>query len=315
VIGLSVVSGSVVDEFFEIDGFPIVEGAVVLSSSSVVSLGGSCTVAITAARLGLEVAVIDNVGDDPFGHMVLKGLGDEGVSVEHIRRVGGTPTSRCIVFLGEGGGHAFLGTLGPKLTEDDIPLEVLTGSRGVFFDGYALTNMTERVYSKFTHALRRSRANGSKVFFDPGPLLTSIKGLDGVVELCDVILMNESEAEEFSSLYEGELGELSSALGKTFVVKLGSKGSSVVNGGTKLYSPPFTAEVRTSVGAGDVFDGVFIWALLSGFGYAESSRLANLAASLKVTGIGTESIPTRRRLLMEAEKKGLVGLGWDATKW
>ncbi|PSO07699.1 hypothetical protein B9Q04_09475 [Candidatus Marsarchaeota G2 archaeon BE_D] len=313
-VDLSVVSDCVADEFFEVDGFPIVEGSVVLARSSVVSLGGSCTVAITASRLGLRVAVIDNVGDDAFGDMVLEGLEKEGVSVDHVRRVRGGTTSRCIVLLGGGGKHAFLGTLGPKLTEDDIPLGVLTRSRGIFFDGYTLTNMTKRVYSKFAIGLGQARMNGSKVFFDPGPMLKSIDGLDDVVDLCDVILMNESEAEAFSSLYERELAELSSVLGKTFVVKLGPNGSLVIHDGIKLYSPPFAAEVRTSVGAGDVFNGAFIWAFLSGFRYAESCMLGNLAAALKVTGIGTSSIPTRERLFGEAKKSGLAGSNWDAPK-
>ncbi|MEM3799826.1 MAG: carbohydrate kinase family protein [Thermoprotei archaeon] len=302
---LTVVSGCVVDEFFQVRGFPIVEGSIVLTAPSVLSPGGSCIVAVTASRLGLKVGVVDRVGDDLFGRSLRESLRREGVVVEGIRSVRGAHTSRCIVLFSGGDHYVYVGTQGPKLTEDDVAPEVFTRSRAIFFDGYALTNISEAVATKLLDCLKYAKARGSIIFFDPGPVVEFIDNLNSFVDVCDVIFMNDSEAEILSRRYKTQLDDLSATFGKTLVIKLGSKGSCIIQNGCKTFSPAFIAKVKTSVGAGDVFDGAFIWGRLSGLGYTESSTLANLAASIKLSGVGARSIPTRRKLMKVAKKSGL----------
>lgn len=66
---LIVVSDCVLDIYYIVDKLPIggAGGDFVVSRRTALSPGGACATALLARRLGgLEVAVIDEVGDDPF---------------------------------------------------------------------------------------------------------------------------------------------------------------------------------------------------------------------------------------------------------
>ena len=47
--------------------------------------GSAANIAVGAARLGLRSAMLTRVGDEPFGHFLLRRLRDEGVDIEGVR--------------------------------------------------------------------------------------------------------------------------------------------------------------------------------------------------------------------------------------
>jgi sulfofructose kinase len=76
-------------------------------------------------------------------------------------------------------------------------------------------------------------------------------------------------------------------------VTLGHEGSMLLEGDRLHHVAAFPADVVDTTGAGDVFRGAFIHALLAGRGAADILRFANAAAAVACTREGAmDSVPT-----------------------
>jgi sugar/nucleoside kinase (ribokinase family) len=77
------------------------------------------------------------------------------------------------------------------------------------------------------------------------------------------------------------------------VVTLGARGSMMLDGDRVHYAPAFRVDVVDTTGAGDVFRGAFIYALLRGDAPADILRFANAAAGVSCTRLGAiNGVPT-----------------------
>ena len=76
-------------------------------------------------------------------------------------------------------------------------------------------------------------------------------------------------------------------------VTLGARGAMLLDGDTLHHEPARTVTVVDNTGAGDVFRGAFIYALLRGDAPAEILRFANAAAAISCTRVGAiTSVPS-----------------------
>jgi len=69
-------------------------------------------------------------------------------------------------------------------------------------------------------------------------------------------------------------------------VTLGARGAMLLDGDTLYHEPPRPVKVVDTTGAGDVFRGAFIYALLRGDTPADILRFANAAAAVSCTRMG-----------------------------
>jgi sugar/nucleoside kinase (ribokinase family) len=76
-------------------------------------------------------------------------------------------------------------------------------------------------------------------------------------------------------------------------VTLGARGAMLLDGDTLHHEPARPVEVVDTTGAGDVFRGAFIYALLRGDSPSEILRFANAAAAVSCTRVGAiASVPS-----------------------
>jgi sulfofructose kinase len=76
-------------------------------------------------------------------------------------------------------------------------------------------------------------------------------------------------------------------------VTLGARGAMALAGDRLHYQPGFEVEVADTTGAGDVFRGAFIYAVLHGFGVDETLQFANAAAAVSCSRLGAiPGVPT-----------------------
>lgn len=295
---LTVLSDCVVDIYFRVKRFPAA-GEALLGELVGFDVGGACTVAVAASRLGLKVNVVDTVGDDLFASFLLERLRSFGVTT-NIRRARGKHTSVVAVLLGPGNQHTYVGNPGPSLRIGRSTLLPLLG-RTLFLDGYATLKMGPGSKRALLAALREARQKGLRVFFDPGPVVDKIEGLRDLVALCDVVFVNEEESHMLSSAMGTDLGRLS---GKTiFVVKCGPKGAKLVWRGKTQMCPTVRARGH-SVGAGDVFDAAYLWATIRGLDPELCCFVANSAARLKLRALGCAGIPTAQQVVSNLKTTG-----------
>ncbi len=302
-VDLTVFSDLVLDLYFGVHGFPINAGSTIVSPKATVSIGGAATVAVSASRLGLNVEVVDRVGQDVFSMILLRELEKQGVGVRNVTRVRGAGTSTCVVLFDGGDSHVYVGTLGPTLTLEDFDHCVAARPRAVFFDGYSLLRINGRVLKGFLRRLSDYRALGGKAFFDPGPVVSRLNHLEDVVGACDVVLLNSDEARVLENMVGATLRGLS-LRGVEVVEKEGAKGATLYSGGSVHQCPTMVSHLKSSVGAGDVFDATYIWATLKGYSAVDRCRLSNIAAALKIRGVGVDSIPSKSSVLRAARNSG-----------
>jgi sugar/nucleoside kinase (ribokinase family) len=67
------------------------------------------------------------------------------------------------------------------------------------------------------------------------------------------------------------------------VVKTGKDGSRVMTCDEVYHIPTIQVEVKDTIGAGDYFNAGFIWGLWKGFDLLQSTRVANIIASLNIS--------------------------------
>lgn len=107
-----------------------------------------------------------------------------------------------------------------------------------------------------------------------------IRDLGELISITDILSLNESEEEWFKSTTIRPEGRVITA------VRLGASGVRLRACGSELEVSGFPVVVKDTTGAGDAWNGTFLWALSRGFGLKDSALLANASAALKVTSLG-----------------------------
>ena len=92
---------------------------------------------------------------------------------------------------------------------------------------------------------------------------------------------------------EGALRKLRGTLDNVLVVTMGEQGASALDGDRFYHEPAFRIRAADTTGAGDVFRGGFIYALVHGQSTGEALRTANAAAAVSCTRLGAlNGVPT-----------------------
>jgi sugar/nucleoside kinase (ribokinase family) len=278
--------------------------------------GGSATItAVAAARLGLRVALVAAVGDDPAGQFMLGQLAAEGVGTAAVAVRRDAPTGMTVA-LSRGDDRAILTATGAMatLTARDVPEALLPRARHLHVSSYFLI---ERSLGPGLAALfAKARAAGLTTSLDTNWDPAGQWGggtLRDVLAQTDLLIPNEAEAHRLAG--QSTLPETVSALTAAvprLVIKLGARGAlcaerSPASGVAEHeVQAPQVAPVDTT-GAGDCFNAGLIAGLLRGLPLPQAAALgcAAGAASTQAPG-GTGSPLDLAAALAYAETPGVI---------
>jgi sugar/nucleoside kinase (ribokinase family) len=267
-------------------------------------VGGSASItAVAAARLGLSVALVAAVGDDPAGQFMLDQMAREGVGADAVAVREDTPTGMTVA-LSSGGDRAILTALGAvgSLTADDVPAALLGRARHVHISSYFL--LEDSLGPGLAAVMTTAQAAGATVSLDTNWDPSGRWGRDdgrlaAALAQADLLLPNEAEAVRLSG--EPDLAAavpVLTAAGARLVVKLGPRGALCADG-TRCHrvSVPPVVPVDTT-GAGDCFNAGLIAGLLEGLALPEAAALGCAAGALSTRAPGgTGSCPDRSSAL------------------
>ena len=271
-------------------------GETVLGGTFFTARGGKgANQAVAAARAGGSVAMIGCLGDDAFGDDTLAALTAEGIAVEAIRRVAGTPSGVALILVDEGGENCIAVASGANAllgAEEGARCAELLSPDGVLL--VQLESPLETVVA----AARAARRVGARVILNPAPARDLPDELLGLVS---VLTPNESEAARLAGLPvsgEGGLERVASALLArgvgAVVVTLGAVGDYVATAEHRETVSGWPVEARDTTGAGDVFNGALAVALAEALPLRDAVRFANAAAAISVTRDGAQPAAPRR---------------------
>ena len=263
-------------------------GMTVGSSSAIFACG--------AARLGLRVAFVGVVGDDPFGRFMLEAMAARGIDVSACTLDATRPTGATVV-LTSGRDRAILtamGTIG-ALNVDAVPEAMLARARHVHSSCFFLQDASRERLPGFMAA---ARARGITTSFDTNwdPTDRWDGGVLDMLRACDVFLPNEAEARRIARRDDVEdaarelarIGATGRAgVGSVVVVKLGSQGALAVGPDgdlVRVAAMPVTPGDTT--GAGDSFDAGFLRGWLDGRPLPDALRLGAVCGALSTLRAG-----------------------------
>ncbi len=250
------------------------------------SLGGNATnVSVAVSRLGSPARLVAKIGTDLHADLVRSKLIAEKVDLDFLFIDTRYPTAQCYGIRDVHDEAIYYNWPKPNaaimLCEDDITYDAFNQAASVHATGISLT--VEPRKTAVLRALEMAKAQSVLVSFDASFPTDSHESIDDArkaMMLADIIKINLSELLFWTGLekdskadYLSRLEQANFALSDPIVADLrlaidafmkehqptallitfGPHGSAVVTDQTALYSPPFSVESVSSIGAGDAY--------------------------------------------------------------
>ena len=278
--------------------------SVPLSEAKALNLGVGGDVAnslVAFTRLGGTAAFISGIGDDPFGPTIRNGLTQCGLDLSQAR-TRQADNGLYFISVTEDGEREFTyrrtNTAASQVGPADIDPDFIARSSWLLLSG--ITQAISASASAATlEAARIARDAGLKIAYDPNyrPRLWELRGgIDAAREafndVCplvdwifpshpaDAVLLDASEEQAADPLWLlSRFGERARNVG----LKCGADGALLLHNGQveRIGAAPVTRIIDTS-GAGDMWNGSFIYGLHAGMAPADAAALANRMAARKL---------------------------------
>jgi sugar/nucleoside kinase (ribokinase family) len=281
-------------------------------SGFAMSVGAIFNTAATLSRLGLNVGLLCEVGNDFFSRYILEEIERAGISREliFVRDYPLRSVSICLPYQGERGFVSY--TDDSQEPADEIfSVEQHTGSEAVVH-GFApdmleaLENTTCEaaflyIYPRVLPVLATLRRRKATIFLDAGWTLNTLSG-DRLAELVrsgHYFMPNEAEATMITGRQDpAQAAQALAQWGPTSIVKVGADGVIACRDNQLVRCPALPVErVVDTTGAGDAFDAGFIYGTMRGYSFLDSLRCGTICGSLSTTAMtGTAAVPTAAEL-------------------
>jgi sugar/nucleoside kinase (ribokinase family) len=257
--------------------------------------GGNVATAIAAAaRLGKKAGMLTKVGGDATGDFIIKDFEYNGVDTSHILQGPPDTSSAYSIAISEVelGTRMFLfkrGTIGP-LEPEEVDFDYIASARILHLESGGPASMA---------AAKFARDKGITVTIDAGGYSEDRREITPYI---DIFIGSELF---YNGMFKGHEDDLEGNcrrlhdMGPSVVwITRGAKGCVGLIDGKFYDIPTFDfVPVKDTTGAGDVFHGAYISAMLEGLSHPECARYASGVSSIKCMFVGGRTgIPNRATL-------------------
>jgi sugar/nucleoside kinase (ribokinase family) len=251
--------------------------------------GGAVITATAAARLGMPTAVISGLSDEAVDR-----LRADKVRVVNVKRA--AETHAITVALSTAHDRSFVTFNGVNdRLQPRLPAAV--ARQRARHAHFAFAPDDCRRWTRIVERLRRRRMTTSWDF-GWNPPLRSQPGFEALVGSVDFVFVNETESALYARARRpaAEVAYWRRATRNT-VIKLGKRGSRWIADAVDLRVPAPRVRAVDTTGAGDAFNGGFLFALLGGRPPRDCLRVGNfVGARSTLSAGGLDALPRRREL-------------------
>ena len=275
--------------------------------------GAPANYIVGLACLGVDVAFIGKVGDDPFGEYLREVLISESVDTTNlVKAKNGERTTLAFVYFDAEMDRDFFfyrkNAADINLTSEEIKSDLFREVSYLHFGSVSLTD--EPIRSATFQAIDLCKQRGGKVCFDPN-IRTSLwetkeemrAQIELALEKVDIFLPSQNELEFFYNEKEFDEQKAVNDLFEKYplelvVVKKGKEGCLIKErSGHFLTIPSFDVEIIDTTGAGDGFNVGFIFGLLNDLSLEEAGIIGNAIGALVIQKKGAmTSLPNKNDL-------------------
>jgi sugar/nucleoside kinase (ribokinase family) len=254
--------------------------------------GGSAPNTLLAcSALGIRSLITGKIGNDNFGDTYINQTKKFGVIPALVQGQG--PTGSSIIIVTPDGERTMNTHLGmcQDFSKDDIDIEKLSKSKFLYFTGYMWDTESQKTAIKT--AINFSKENNIKIIFDVADPFVVKRNKEEFLKIIeediDILFANKSE---LAILFNTEDSNISAmTLGKIVkiaAIKLGGKGSIIVEKNTQTLVPPREVSAKDSTGAGDMYAAGFISSLCRGLEPIEAGRIGGFIAEEIIQQTGAQ---------------------------
>jgi ribokinase len=267
-------------------------GETVLASHFETSFGGKgANQAVAAAKLGAEVVMVTNLGDDALGESALHNFESYGIDTRHVRRIANQSTGTATILVDEASGdNAILIVAGAN--GDLSAADVEAASEALKRCDLILLQLEIKLETAYA-AIRFGRENGVKTVLNPAPARTNLDM--GVVTQASFLIPNETELAILTGMPVDEDAEVSAAAQslvgqgiETVIVTLGARGALLATRKGARRVAPVKVQAVDTTGAGDAFIGSFARYFAAGLSLEEALAEAIRYSAFSVTRHGAQ---------------------------
>ena len=290
---------------------PIIDRLIASGADTISDCGGSATNSlVAAASFGAKCFHTCKVSDDQDGVKYLESLKEAGVGHKgNMASANTIPTGKCLILVTPDAKRTMSTALNVSslMDDDDLDLNQIANSKIFYIEGYMVTS--EENYKVTLRALNHlQNFPDVKIAFslsDPG-IVMGFKDKFHEMESygLDYIFGNDDEAmafvdaenidEAFIKLQEKPY---------TSIITMGEKGSSVITSDEIIHTPKVDIDPVDTNGAGDMFAGSFLYALLQNYDLKSCAEFANYGASKVVETFGPRLTEEGYREVLNNYKK------------
>jgi fructokinase len=232
--------------------------------------GAPANVCAAYSVLGGKSRLLTQLGDDPFGHKIIKKLSSFGIDMTCVGLTDAANTALAFVSLDKDGNRTFSFYRNPSADMLYSPENV---RESFFNNAYALHFCSVDLGDfpmKNAHirAIEIARKKGAIISFDPNlrfPLWKSRESLYSTVNefipLCDIVKISDEELEFITGTddIKSALPKLFSENVKLIIYTCGKHGAYAFTKTANAFSKGKKVKVVDTTGAGDGFIGSFLW--------------------------------------------------------
>ncbi len=257
-----------------------------------ISGGSAANTVAGLAALGARSAFVGRVADDQLGRVFAHDIRAAGVAFATPASSGGAPTGRCLIVVTPDGDRTMNTYLGAcqELSEADLDADSVAAADILYLEGYLWDPPGPRAAMR--KAIAVARANGRKVAFTLSDVFCVEGHRADFLELLaghvDLMFGNEHEV---CALYRTQ--DLDAAMAElashacVAVVTRSSAGAVVLEGGRRhVISGEKVAKIVDSTGAGDMFAGGFMAAMVEGRSLPDCARVGCITAAEVISHYG-----------------------------
>jgi ribokinase len=273
---------------------PARPGETVLATDLLKQPGGKgANQAVAMARLGGDVSFVASVGDDSDGAELIRELRSEGVDTTGVEIISGGHSGLALVFVYDSGENSITVVPGTNfaLTGERVRRTV---SRIAAETGAATMVVQAEVLPEIiTAAVTAAAGAGARVILNLAPFRPVA---DGLLPLCDPLVLNEAEASGLlgwevrgAGAAERAVAELRTRT-RSVVITVGAEGAcwADAEGPGRVPAPTPSAVVDTT-GAGDAFVGALAVRLGFGASLEDAVTVGVRAGTFAVQSAGAQS--------------------------
>lgn len=293
------VGGLMLDSIAAVPCFPGADERVLADQIIQAGGGPASTAAVTAARLGAPgVAFIGTVGRDEVGTRLINDLVAEGIDVSGVTRLAGATTGASVIVVDLAANSRSISAMpGPDVELNAAAVSLIRGARWVHVDhiGWAAvaaligplsaddpSPMRPAVSVDISYDVAGFHPAGTDLYAPNIQALTGRYAPDGLGP-------GEKHIDRLLDLALGDGA-------RRVVVTRGSAGSNVASAdGLRGRVPAHRAEIKSTLGAGDVFHGALLAAVDRGENLMSAVQYAGVVAALSCRGLdGRSAIPSHK---------------------